>query len=81
VKKPLLILLAVGVAEVLGGIAGWFLGMTLGDLGGRMDPENVWAWSAIFGAAAGLLLALAVLAAVRFFRRRSKRRIAAPPPL
>jgi hypothetical protein len=70
VRKLLLILSAVALAEVVGGIAGWFVGTALGDLGGRMDPENVWAWSAIFGAAAGLLLALAALAAVRFVRRR-----------
>src|SRR5262245_44503411 len=43
-------------------------GHDLGDLGGRMDPENVWAWSAIFGAAAGLLLALAGFAVVRWLR-------------
>jgi hypothetical protein len=65
VKKLLLIVLAVAVAEVAGGTAGGFIGVALGDLGGRIDPENVWVGSILVGAAVGLLLALAVLLVLR----------------
>ena len=39
---------------VVGGTIGGLIGWTLGDFGGRSDPENVWFISLVVGAAVGL---------------------------
>jgi hypothetical protein len=52
---------------VAGGTVGGLIGWSLGDFGGRSDPENVWFLSMIAGAAAGLAVALAIIL------RRAKR--------
>jgi hypothetical protein len=44
---------------VAGGVLGGLIGWSLGDFGGRSDPENVWFISLIVGAATGLAIAVA----------------------
>lgn len=46
---------------VAGGTIGGLIGWTLGDFGGRSDPENVWFASLILGAAVGFAAATAIV--------------------
>src|SRR6185437_10841957 len=57
------------VSIATGGTVGGFIGWSLGDFGGRSDPENVWFLSLIIGAAIGLAIAIAII--LRRATRRS----------
>jgi hypothetical protein len=48
-----------GVAA--GGTVGGWIGWSLGDFGGRSDPENIWFLFMIAGAAVGLAVSLAIV--------------------